>query len=36
MRFDHINGEAELYFPYGFDTLATARYVKTTSRVTNE
>src|SRR5512137_145288 len=26
--FDHINGEAELYFPYGFDTLATARYVK--------
>jgi hypothetical protein len=26
--FDHINGEAELYFPYGFDLLATARYVK--------
>jgi hypothetical protein len=26
--FDHINGEAELYFPYGFDSLATARYVK--------
>ncbi len=26
--FDHIDGEAELYFPYGFDTLATARYVK--------
>ena len=26
--FDHINGEAELYFPYGFDTLATARYVR--------
>jgi hypothetical protein len=26
--FDHINGEAELYFPYGFDTLATARYAK--------
>jgi hypothetical protein len=26
--FDHINGEAELYFPYGFDILATARYVK--------
>jgi hypothetical protein len=26
--FDHINGEAELYFPYGFDTLATARYVE--------
>jgi hypothetical protein len=26
--FDHINGEAELYFPYGFDALATARYVK--------
>jgi hypothetical protein len=25
--FDHINGEAELYFPYGFDALATARYV---------
>ena len=26
--FDHINGEAELYHPFGFDTLATARYVK--------
>jgi hypothetical protein len=26
--FDHINGEAELYFPYGFDALATARYKK--------
>lgn len=26
--FDHINGEAELYFPYGFDSLATARYVR--------
>lgn len=26
--FDHINGEAELYFPYGFDTLATARYAR--------
>ncbi len=25
--FDHIDGEAELYFPYGFDTLATASYV---------
>ncbi len=25
--FDHINGEAELYFPYGFDMLATATYV---------
>jgi len=25
--FDHINGEAELYFPYGFDVLATATYV---------
>jgi hypothetical protein len=25
--FDHINGEAELYFPYGFDMLATAAYV---------
>ncbi len=25
--FDHINGEAELYFPYGFDVLATASYV---------
>jgi hypothetical protein len=27
MLFDHINGEAELYFPYGFDMLATATYV---------
>ena len=27
--FDHINGEAELYFPYGFDLLATATYVNT-------
>jgi len=26
--FDHINGEAELYHPFGFDRLATARYVK--------
>lgn len=26
--FDHINGEAELYFPYGFDSLATARYAR--------
>jgi hypothetical protein len=25
--FDHINGEAELYFPYGFDKLATATYL---------
>jgi hypothetical protein len=25
--FDHIDGEAELYFPYGFDALATANYV---------
>lgn len=25
--FDHINGEAEIYFPYGFDSLASARYV---------
>jgi hypothetical protein len=24
--FDHIDGEAELYFPYGFDALATASY----------
>jgi hypothetical protein len=29
--FDHINGEAELYFPYGFDSLATARYVRKTT-----
>ena len=25
--FDRINGEAELYFPYGFEVLASARYV---------
>jgi len=25
--FDHIDGEAELYFPYGFDALASAVYV---------
>ncbi len=25
--FDHIDGEAELYFPYGFQALATATYV---------
>jgi hypothetical protein len=25
--FDHINGEAELYFPYGFDMLSTATYL---------
>ena len=25
--FEHINGEAELFFPYGFDLLATATYV---------
>ena len=25
--FDHINGEAELYFPYGFDMLAAATYM---------
>jgi len=24
--FDHINGESELYFPYGFEVLASARY----------
>ena len=24
---DHINGEAELYFPYGFDLVATATYM---------
>lgn len=24
--FERINGESELYFPYGFDTLASARY----------
>lgn len=27
--FDHINGEAELYFPYGFAELATATYTNT-------
>jgi hypothetical protein len=25
--FDHINGEGELYLPYGFDRLATATYL---------
>jgi hypothetical protein len=25
--FNHINGEAELYFPYGFDVLASANYI---------
>ena len=25
--FNHINGEAELYYPYGFQALATAAYV---------
>jgi len=25
--FDHIDGEAELYFPYGFDMLATITYL---------
>jgi hypothetical protein len=25
--FDHINGESEIYFPYGFEVLAFARYV---------
>ena len=25
--FDHINGEAELYFPYGFEVLASATYI---------
>ncbi len=25
--FDHINGEAEIYFPYGFDLLASGTYV---------
>jgi len=25
--FDHIDGEAELYFPYGFDMLATVTYL---------
>jgi hypothetical protein len=29
--FDHINGEAELYFPYGFDILATAIYTNKTN-----
>jgi hypothetical protein len=27
--FDRINGESELYFPYGFDMLAYARYANT-------
>jgi len=27
--FEHINGEAELYFPYGFVVAATARYERT-------
>jgi hypothetical protein len=27
--FDRINGEAELYFPYGFENLAYARYANT-------
>ncbi|KAF0184111.1 MAG: hypothetical protein FD164_437 [Nitrospirae bacterium] len=27
--FDYINGEAELYFPYGFEALAAARYMST-------
>jgi Family of unknown function (DUF6599) len=26
--FDYINGEAELYLPYGFEVAATARYVQ--------
>ena len=26
--FDYINGEAELYIPYGFEVVATARYAK--------
>jgi len=26
--FDYINGEAELYLPYGFEVLATARYAR--------
>jgi hypothetical protein len=26
--FDYINGEAELYLPYGFEVVATARYAK--------
>lgn len=30
--FDHINGEAELYFPYGFDSLATANYLNKKNR----
>ena len=25
--FNHIDGEAELYFPYGFDVLASANYI---------
>jgi len=27
--FEHINGEAELYFPYGFVVVATTRYERT-------
>jgi hypothetical protein len=30
--FDHIDGEAELYFPYGFDGLATAKYINEENR----
>lgn len=30
--FDHINGEAELYFPYGFDALATASYINNNNK----
>jgi len=29
--FEHINGEAELYFPYGFEALATAVYTSRTN-----
>ncbi len=29
---DHINGEAELYFPYGFDMAATATYMNSKNR----
>ena len=29
--FDRIDGEAELYFPYGFEQLASARYVNGTT-----
>jgi len=25
--FDRIDGEAEMYFPYGFDLMASARYI---------